>query len=88
MLKVTLGARAAGGTRLILEGRLTGPWVAELQSAVTLASSAPGRVHLDLSSVQFVDNEGLGLLLDLMDHGVVLEKKSPFVEELLKPNGG
>lgn len=60
-----------------------GLWVAELQVAVMAARSAPGRVHLDLSGVRFVDTQGLTLLQRLLDQGVVLQEVSPFVQELL-----
>lgn len=70
-------------THRVLEGRLVGPWVAELQAAVMAAGSLPGRVHLDLSGVHFVDAQGLTLLHRLQDQGVVLQTLSPFIQELL-----
>ncbi|MGH8507349.1 MAG: STAS domain-containing protein [Gammaproteobacteria bacterium] len=83
MLRITPATRPAVATRLVLEGCLVGPWVAELQAAVTSANTSPGRVHLDLSGVHFVDAQGLTLLHRLQDQGVVLQAVSPFVQELL-----
>ncbi len=82
MLRITPATRPAVATHLVLEGRLVGPWVAELQAAVMAAGSL-SRVHLDLSGVHFVDAQGLALLHRLQDQGVILQTPSPFVQELL-----
>ena len=83
MLRITPATRPAVATHLVLEGRLVGPWVEELQAAVMAAGSLPGRVHLHLSGVHFVDAQGLALLHRLQDQGVILQTPSPFVQELL-----
>ncbi|MFH0344601.1 MAG: STAS domain-containing protein [Chromatiales bacterium] len=83
MLRITPATKPADATYLMLEGRLVGPWVAELQAAVMAAGSSPGRVHLDLAGVHYVDAQGLALLHRLEDQGVVLQTPSPFVQELL-----
>lgn len=83
MLRITpLEAAGPGAARLALEGRLVGPWNAELRAAV--AAARPGRVILSLSSLHYVDTEGLALLHQLMDQGVTLQEVSPFIQELLK----
>lgn len=82
MLRITSTDRTAAGACLVCEGRLVGPWIAELQAAV-MAVSLAGRVRLDLSAVHYVDAEGLTLLHQLKDQGVVLQEVSPFVQELL-----
>ncbi|MDP1798748.1 MAG: STAS domain-containing protein [Planctomycetaceae bacterium] len=69
---------------LRLEGRLIGPWVDELERAVEATTASPATLHLDLSRVQFVDAQGVALLQRLQDHGVILERVTPFVEELLR----
>ncbi|MGH6635809.1 MAG: STAS domain-containing protein [Gammaproteobacteria bacterium] len=85
MLRITpIENPEAGSQQLMLEGRLVGPWVRELQTAVLVAVSGPGPVQLDLSGVHFADAEGLTLLHQLLDQGIVLREVSPFVEELLK----
>jgi len=88
MLRITPATRPAVATHLVLEGRLVRPWVAELQAAVTAVNSSPGRVHLDLSGVHYVDAQGLALLHRLQDQGVVLQTLSPFVQELLNTSLG
>lgn len=81
MLKITQTQDATGASLLILEGRLLGPWVAELQTAV--ASIPPQTVQLDLAGVRFVDAEGLALLCRLEEQGARLLRASPFVQEAM-----
>ena len=83
MLRITT-EKSAEGVRLIIEGRLVDPWVEELQTTVITAGALSESVQLDLSSVHFVDAEGLALLNFLQREGVRLLKVSPFVQELLK----
>ena len=70
---------------LRLEGRLVGPWVAELSAAVETHGGPPPR--LDLVHVQFVDAAGLDLLADLRRRGVDIIAASPFVAQLLQIHG-
>ncbi len=85
MLRITPLATNSGEFCLRLEGRLIGPWVEELERAVAASSSPPGELQLDLSRVQFVDASGLELLQSLQNRGVVLQRVTPFIEELLRP---
>ncbi len=84
MLRITPIATNTGEPCLRLEGRLIGPWVEELERAVEATQSLPRGLHLDLSRVQFVDAQGVALLQRLQDHGVVLQRVTPFIEELLR----
>ena len=81
MLRIT---PAHDGPRpcLRLEGRLVGPWVAELASAIE--QLGPVLPALDLANVQFVDGPGLDLLGALQHRGAVLVAVSPFVTQLLQ----
>jgi ABC-type transporter Mla MlaB component len=81
MLRIT---PALDGLRpcLRLEGRLVGPWVAELASAVE--QHAPTMPALDLAKLQFVDGPGLDLLGALQRRGAALVAASPFVAQLLQ----
>ncbi len=83
MLRITRVEKASAETLLIVEGRLVGPWVAELKNAVIGADTEPEHVTIDLSAVSFVDARGLKLLHQLMAQGVVLHTVSPFVQALL-----
>ena len=78
MLKITLqdGAREL---RLKLEGRLSGPWVAELRQCWrTAASTTAGRrVAVDLDQVDFVSPEAESLLAEMHQEGVRLLAATP-----------
>jgi ABC-type transporter Mla MlaB component len=82
MLKITQTQSAPGEIRLILEGRLVGPWVAELQA--TTARLSAKTVQLDLAGLRFMDGAGLALVLALEAQGAELRNASPFVQELLE----
>lgn len=82
MLRITLNEQEGKTPELILEGRLVGPWVSELRSAVAAARSVSGNLNLDLSGMHFVDTEGLTLLHSLSDQGVALRNATPFIQEL------
>ncbi len=72
------------GLRLRLEGRVQGPWVAEVARAVgeVIARGVP--LSLDLGSVSFVDADGLALLRRLQSEQVRLENCTPFTAEQLR----
>jgi ABC-type transporter Mla MlaB component len=69
---------------LKLEGRLIGPWVAELKKTCEQHLAAERRIHLDFADVTFADRTGLALLLRLRAQGVTLVNCSPFLEEELR----
>lgn len=68
-------------TCLVLEGRLVGAWVRELERAVR---RHVGPVRLDLAQIKFVDADGVALLHRLQREGATVVALSPFVSELLK----
>ena len=81
MLKITELRQPTGAAALVLEGRLVGPWVEELQR---VAGGLEGRgASLDLSRLDFADRRGLALLLRLLQRGVAVEGASDFVNALL-----
>ena len=69
---------------LVVEGRISGPWVAELDRAVGNRSGA--RV-VDVSGVRYVDPAGARLLLRLIAQGVAVRETSAYVAEVLKGAG-
>jgi anti-anti-sigma regulatory factor len=73
MLKITMQI-AAGVMTFALEGKLAGPWVKELElcwrSAVGTQQIHPVRV--DLSSVTFIDEDGITLLDRMHQEGAKL----------------
>ena len=66
-----------------LEGKLVGPWVAELARSCNELPCSPDCLRLDLSEVTFVDGPGVALLSDLLGRGVTLSACSGLVAELL-----
>jgi anti-anti-sigma regulatory factor len=73
MLKITTH-RESRTTMLEVEGRLTGPWVAELdRSWRVLAEPDQGRILVDLTGVTFIDEAGKALLTRMWRQGVKLQ---------------
>ena len=83
MLRITRIA-SDGLIRLIVEGKLMGPWVDEFRQVCREATGASPALHLDLSALTFVDSAGTVLLADLIRGGVTIESRSNFVAELLQ----
>jgi hypothetical protein len=92
MLKITIHDTPEA-LQLQLEGKLSGPWVAELESCWrTVASTMSGRrLAVDLRDVTFVDNAGRYLLALLHHSGAELEAGDPMmqalVREITQPSG-
>jgi ABC-type transporter Mla MlaB component len=83
MLKIS-EPTANHATTLKLEGRLVGPWVAELKNTCEQHLAAKRSINLDFADVTFADRSGLTLLLRLRAQGVMLVNCSPFLEEELR----
>lgn len=62
-------------TWLLLEGKLAGDSVAELEKCWRVASSAENSVSIDLTSVSFIDNRGKQLLVKMFENGARLFSK-------------
>jgi anti-anti-sigma regulatory factor len=71
MLRITIIKNSNAAT-LRVEGRLTGPWVGELDQAwrAVAADFADGRVSVDLTDVTFVGEDGKKLLGTMYGEGV------------------
>ena len=78
MLKITLHD-SSHELRFKLEGRLAGPWVAELRQCWrTAASTTAGRrTVVDLDEVDFVCPDGESLLQEMHQEGVRLIAATP-----------
>ena len=74
MLRITIDKNSRA-TTLRVEGRLTGPWVVELEQAWRSLSSSPanGPVSVDLTDVTFVGEEGKRLLESMYGEGAKLK---------------
>jgi ABC-type transporter Mla MlaB component len=73
MLRITIRNEAAA-TRFVIEGKLTGPWVAELrkcwQAATPAAPDSPRLPLLvDLSAMTLIDPGGKALLAEMHRQG-------------------
>ena len=84
MLKITLHDSSAE-MRFKLEGKLSGPWVQELQQCWhTAASTALGRsTVVDLGEIDFVDADGQALLAEMHRHGVRLAAVTPLIQAVV-----
>ena len=73
MLRITFHQESEG-TTVKLEGKLSGPWVEELERSWT-AQPPDGskQVTVDLSDVTYIDPQGKKLLARMMGKGVFLQ---------------
>ncbi|HTV56473.1 MAG TPA: hypothetical protein VMI06_16370 [Terriglobia bacterium] len=74
MLKITID-KTDKVTRFNLEGKLSGPWVKELDRVwVASAKTSESKpVAVDISGVTFIDSDGQQLLARMYGQGVKLE---------------
>jgi anti-anti-sigma regulatory factor len=80
MLRIERIDEESGMTRVRATGRLTGPWVAELEKA--LSDHGPDvPLVLDLTDVSFVDRAGIALLRMLRSRTWMNLRCSAFVAE-------
>ena len=84
MLRISLVDSGNHGVVLRLEGRIAGPWVAEVRTACEALLAAGRSLKLDMAEVSFIDPEGVALLSSVTSQGVSLSECSPFVAEQLK----
>ena len=82
MLRITVQERSSGVT-LMLEGKLIGPWVSELEKT-WCSKSADKRVQVDLSEVSFVDASGEALLAQMCRRGAELIADSPLMKQIIE----
>ena len=71
VLRVTTSINS-GTTRLVVEGRLAGACVGELERCwrATASEESPASILVDLSSVTFVDATGKQLLTHMHEQGI------------------
>ncbi len=71
-------------TRLVVEGRLTGPWVDELARCwATLREKNPGPIRVDLEGVTFVSGTGKALLARLHEDGALLTARACMTSSII-----
>src|ERR1700683_5487592 len=74
MLKITVQRDETKST-LLLEGKLAGAWVAEVENSWSAERTKAKEVLVDLNEVTFVDAEGKALLTKLHEAGATLSCK-------------
>ena len=87
MLKISQVEPVNHAITLRLEGRVVGPWVAELQNSCEEVLMEGRSLKLHLADVEFMDAQGVALLSSLRSRGVSLLECSPFAAEQLKATG-
>jgi anti-anti-sigma regulatory factor len=83
MLKIT-EATQGRTTTLRVEGKLRRSGVTELEMACRRHLDRPWALVLDVGSVQFIDESGIGAVRELMRRGVEVKGCSPLVAGLLE----
>jgi anti-anti-sigma regulatory factor len=84
MLKISQIGPDTRTVTLRLEGRIVGPWVAELQHSCQGVLTGDRSLTLHLADVEFMDAPGVALLSSLRARGVSLLYCPPFAAEQLK----
>ena len=85
MLRITVDDNA-DPIVLRAEGKLRGPWVAELEKCwrSTAGSAAGKRIHLDLRGVMSVDQNAKTLLSEMVEDGVELRANGPMMTSVVE----
>ncbi len=84
MLRISVINDSDQELQLQLEGKLIGPWVAELRRLSNDALSQKKNLSLDLERVWFVDGQGAALLRELAERQVSQLNPSQFISQQLK----
>jgi hypothetical protein len=85
MLKIST-IDGANQRRLVLEGKLVGPWAAELRSAFNAARAEVdgGNVVIDMKQLTAISQEGENVLLELIQRGAKFRCVGVFSKQVLK----
>ena len=71
---------------MIVEGKLAGPWAAELRSACKDAETGlrDRELIVEMKHVTTISQEGENLLLELMNNGIKFRCRGVFTKHVLK----
>jgi anti-anti-sigma regulatory factor len=85
VLRITTSVRS-GITRLIIEGKLAGACIGELEKCwrATASTESPQCILVDLSSVTFIDASGKQLLTHMHEHGIRLVASGLLAKSIIK----
>ena len=84
MVRISESDSSDGNRSVMLEGRVVGQCVTEVQTYCQRILSQGLTLTIDMAEVSFLDRSGVGLFRDLMSREVRLLNCSPFLNELLK----
>jgi hypothetical protein len=70
-----------------VEGQVVGEWVRVVRLACERALTDGHRLTVDLRDVSYADRDGVALLKELCEKGILLANCSPFVGEQLREVG-
>jgi hypothetical protein len=87
VLRIADLADSAGNPSLRVEGKVVGPWVAELRDIAIRRLARSGALVIDLSALTFADPAGIALLRDLATRGVTFVNCSAFAGAHLGDSG-
>jgi len=83
MLRITLHQNG-GQSRLVLAGRLSGPWVGETDNVWRSASCSGKEIKVDMTEVTGVDSAGRDLLLTMHRAGARLIANGVWMRALIQ----
>lgn len=85
MLRITMTTRPEGVT-VVLEGRLAGPWVGEVDRCWKglAAAQDPRSVRVELDAVTFIDAAGRALLRTMHEQGASLAASGCMTRAILE----
>jgi hypothetical protein len=85
MLKISI-IEGHAQRRLIVEGKLVGPWVAELRGACERANTdlLGRKLVIDMKHVTAISREGENVLFELIQQGVKFCCRGVFTKHVLK----
>jgi ABC-type transporter Mla MlaB component len=83
MIRITC-KNETSATRLLLEGKLAGHCVDELDKCWQRSSASPTTLLVDLTSISFIDDQGKELLTKMLRHGAQLVSRSLMTKCLIK----
>ena len=85
MLKISI-IEGSTERRLIVEGKLVGPWAAELRGACENANAElfGRKLLIDMKHVTAISQEGENVLFELIQQGVKFHCRGVFTKHVLK----
>ena len=85
MLKISL-IDSATQRRLVVEGKLLAPWVAELRSACEKARADLGgrELVIEMKHITTISQEGENVILELMNRGIKFRCQGVFTKRVVK----